>query len=144
MGVSEGVMDCDTEMEGEEEGERVPSALRECEGDAVLVLVICAEPVTESEAVAVAEMVTVGEVVLVGATGVRVASVVTVMVGLSLGGTDAVPECVTEPVTEGEGDSEGLTEEEADAEGLAVGVSEPDTVAEEQLVGEGVVAAESE
>ena len=143
MGESDGVTDCDREWEGEEEGERVPAALRVCEGEAVPVRDTSGEPVAELEAVSVAEVVMVGGEVAGGAAGVGVATVVTVTVGLLLGGTLTVPECVTVADTEGEGDWEVLTEEEGDREGLAVAESVTDTEAEGQDVAEGVCAADA-
>jgi hypothetical protein len=143
MGESDGVTEWDMEMEGEEEGERVPAALRVCEGDAVPVRVMRGEPVADVEAVSVAEVVVVGGGVPVGASGVGVATVVTVTVGLLLGGTLTVPECVSVEDSEGEGDCEVLTEAEGDAEGLAVADSVADTEAEGQEVEEGVCAADA-
>jgi len=142
MGVSDGVMDCETEIEGEVVEDRVPAGLRDCEGDGVPVVVSSAEPetVVEAELVAVVDMV--GLELSVGAAPVRVARVVTVTVALLLGGTLTVPECVTVADTEGEGETEALNVEEGDTEGLAEGENVPVTDAEGQEEAEGVNSGE--
>ncbi len=144
MGVSDGVTVCEIEIEGEEEGERDTAGVLVVEGDAVPVIVTRAEPVTVWEAVTVAELVTVGGELGVKAAPVGVAASVTVTVGLLLGGRVTVPECVSVPETDDEGDSEALTVEEGEKEELADTESVADTQAEAQLVADGVASEESD